>query len=357
MKIVIGTDAWAPQVNGVVTTLTHTREELEAQGHNVLMITPEGRRSIPCPTYPEIRLAILPHRRIKKDIDAFKPDCIHVATEGTVGHAVRKYALRHRLPFTTAYHTQYPEYVRARFPIPIAWTTAFLRRFHGRASRTLVPSQNIKRILRERRFDNVVTWSRGVDTNVFNPCESFTYDLPRPIWINVGRVSVEKNIEAFLQLDVPGSKVIVGDGPDRARLSRQYPAAHFVGYKFGRTLASYLAGADVFVFPSKTDTFGIVMLEAMACGLPVAAFPVPGPKDVVEDGITGSLRDELRQACASAITLKRESCIRHAQSYSWRRCTEQFVEHLANRHETFSPGLSHDSSDSGSMARQAWRFR
>ena len=357
MKIAIATDAWKPQVNGVVTTLTHTCKELEAQGHSVLMITPDGRRSIPCPTYPEIRLAIFPYRRIKKEIDAFKPDCIHIATEGSLGLAVRKYALRHALPFTTAYHTQYPEYVRARAPIPVSWTTALLRRFHRPARRTLVPSQNIRRMLRERRFDNVVTWSRGVDTDIFNPGESFAYDLPRPIWINVGRVSVEKNIEAFLQLDLPGSKVVVGDGPDRARLSRQYPDAHFVGYKFGRTLASYLAGADVFVFPSKTDTFGIVMLEAMACGLPVAAYPVPGPADVVDDGITGSLRNELRQACANAITLKRKSCVRHAQSYSWRRCTEQFVEHLAHRGDTVSPRLARGSDDSGPVARQAFRCR
>ncbi|MDJ0916469.1 MAG: glycosyltransferase family 1 protein [Woeseiaceae bacterium] len=331
MRILIGTDAWAPQVNGVVTTLTQTRDELIAQGHTVLMITPEGRRSFPCPTYPEIRLVLFPYRRVKREIEAFRPDCIHIATEGTIGLAVRKYAIRKGLPFTTAYHTQYPEYVRARTPVPIRWTAALLRRFHRRAQRTLVPTENIRRVLEERGFNNLVTWSRGVDTSVFNPTKPLVYDLPRPVWINVGRVSVEKNIEAFLELDLPGSKVIVGDGPDLERLSKQYPDAHFVGYQFGQTLASFLAGADVFVFPSKTDTFGIVMLEAMACGLPVAAFPVPGPIDVVDDGITGSLNEKLRHACATAITLNPKSCIRNARSYSWHRCTEQFASHLEPR--------------------------
>lgn len=331
MRIVIATDAWTPQINGVVTTLTQTRNELAALGHTVLMITPEGRRSFPCPTYPEIRLVLFQYRNIALQIDAFEPDCIHVATEGTIGLAVRRYALRRDIPFTTAYHTQFPQYVRARVPIPVSWTTAMLRWFHGPAERTLVPTENMRRELEDNRFNNIVTWSRGVDTEVFNTQSPHLYDLPRPIWVNVGRVAVEKNIEAFLELDLPGSKIVIGDGPDLDKLRRRFPDAHFAGYKFGRELASMLAGADAFVFPSRTDTFGIVMLEAMACGLPVAAYPVTGPLDVIDDGITGSVNEDLLQACVTAITLERVSCIRRANNFSWRRCTEQFISHLAHR--------------------------
>lgn len=329
MRIAIATDAWSPQVNGVVTTLTQTRNELIAQGHDVLMITPEGRRTVPCPTYPEIRLVLFGGRTIARELDDFKPDCIHIATEGSIGIAVRRYCLRRGLKFTTAYHTQFPEYVRARAPIPVSWTIAALRRFHRPSSRTLVPSESIRGVLQSRGFDNVVLWSRGVDANIFNADESIEYDLPGPIWAYLGRVAVEKNIEAFLDLDIAGSKVVVGDGPDFARLQAKYSDCHFVGYKFGRDLAAHLAGADVFVFPSKTDTFGIVLLEAMACGVPVAAFPVTGPVDVVRDGETGALDHDLAAACRRALTLKSDACVKFAATRSWSRCTEQFVSHLA----------------------------
>jgi glycosyltransferase involved in cell wall biosynthesis len=330
MRIAIATDAWSPQVNGVVTTLTQTRDELVAQGHEVLMVTPEGRRTVPCPTYPEIRLVLFGGRAIARELDEFEPDCVHIATEGTIGLAVRRYCLKRKLRFTTAYHTQFPEYVRARAPVPVSLTTAWLRWFHGPGERTLVPSESIREVLLGRGFPNVVIWSRGVDTQVFNPDRAIDYDLPRPIWVYLGRVAVEKNIEAFLDLDIEGTKVVIGDGPDFARLKSRYSQCHFVGYKFGADLAAHLAGADVFVFPSKTDTFGIVLLESMACGLPVAAYPVTGPVDVVRDGETGSLDDDLAEACRRALQIDGGNCIQFAKSRSWTRCTEQFVSHLAN---------------------------
>lgn len=328
MRIVIATDAWDPQVNGVVMTLRNTRDELRRLGHDVLMVTPQGRRSIPCPSYPEIRLALFAGRSIGKSIDEFQPDCIHIATEGPIGWATRRYCLRHRLPFTTAYHTQFPEYVRARVPIPVAWTVALLRWFHRPSAAIMVPTPTIRQVLEDRGFARVVIWSRGVNVDVFSPTPRHNFDLPRPIWINVGRIAVEKNIEAFLDLDLPGSKVIIGDGPDRARLMAAYPACHFPGYRFGEELARHLAGADAFVFPSRTDTFGLVMLEALACGTPVAALPVTGPIDVIENGKTGVLDHDLGRAAQGALDIDRASCRRHAETRSWAASTLQFAGHL-----------------------------
>ena len=329
MKILIATDAWSPQVNGVVNTLRHTQRELEAAGHEVRMLTPEGFRTFPCPTYPEIRLSLFPGREIRRRVAEFSPDCIHIATEGTIGLALRRYCLQKRLPFTTAYHTQLPEYIRARFPLPLRLGIAFVRWFHRPSTAVMVPTRGMQETLQQRGFRNVVLWSRGVDTEIFQPNSPHAYEFPRPIWINVGRVAVEKNIEAFLELDLPGSKVVVGDGPDRARLEKQFPDCHFLGYKFGDELASLLAGADAFVFPSKTDTFGLVMLEAMACGLPVAAYRVTGPIDVISQGVTGAMQTSLRDACAEAITLHRAACRRHAMSRSWARATDRFAAQLA----------------------------
>jgi glycosyltransferase involved in cell wall biosynthesis len=329
MRIAIATDAWSPQVNGVVTTLTQTRKQLVAEGHEVLMITPEGRRTIPCPTYPEIRLTLFQGRKIARELVAFRPDRIHIATEATIGLAVRRYCRKRRLPFTTAYHTQFPEYVRARVPVPLSWTVALLRWFHRPASRTMVPTRSIKELLDERGFRNVVLWSRGVDTVLFNPDSPVDLALPRPVWIYVGRIAVEKNIAAFLGLELPGSKVVIGEGPDHARLVNEYPDCHFLGYRFGAELAAHLAGADVFVFPSKTDTFGLVMLEAMACGLPIAALPVTGPVDVVRHGITGMLNHNLAKACHDALLLDRKTCRDYAMSRSWEYATRQFQSHLA----------------------------
>ena len=334
MRIAIATDAWSPQVNGVVTTLGQTRDHLVKEGHEVFMVTPENRRTFPCPTYPEIRLTLFQGRAIARELDEFEPDCVHIATEGTIGLSVRRYCLKRGIPFTTAYHTQFPEYVRARFPIPVKWTVALLRWFHRPATRTMVPTEGMRKTLLERGFEDVVIWSRGVLTDVFRPDDPIEYEFDGPIWVYVGRVAVEKNIEAFLDLNLPGAKVIIGDGPDRKRLINAYPNCHFLGYKFGRELARHIAGADVFVFPSKTDTFGIVMLEAMACGVPVAAFPVTGPIDVVRAGETGCLHEDLITACSCALELNRWDCRQYAESRSWGRSTRQFVSHLAPR-DTF----------------------
>jgi len=340
VRIVIVTDAWSPQVNGVVTTLMQTRDELRSLGHDVRMVTPEGRRSIPLPTYPEIRLSLFQGRRIARELNEFDPDCIHIATEGPLGLAVRRYCIRRKLPFTTAYHTQFPEYVRARFPVPVSWTSAILRWFHGPAVRTMTPTRSVRTLLELRGFRNVVVWSRGVNTNLFAPQPRHEYALPRPIWIYVGRVAVEKNIEEFLRLDLPGSKVLIGDGPDRPRLSARYPDSHFVGYRFGAELAAHIAGGDVFVFPSRTDTFGLVMLEAMSCGLPVAALPVTGPIDVVQNGVTGVLDGDLATACHKALRLDRSAARAYAQDASWSRSTGQFLDFLAPRADRDTPSVS-----------------
>ena len=301
MKLTIVTDAWSPQVNGVVTTLTRTRECLEALGHDVAVISPERFRTLPCPTYPEIRLALLPGRGVARTLRALSPDAIHIATEGPLGIAARRYCTRTGLKFTTSYHTQFPEYVRKRAPIPVAWSYAYLRAHHGKAERTLVATEHLRRRLIEHGFTNVVIWSRGVDTALFKPRGRDHLALPRPISIYVGRVAVEKNLEAFLSAEISGSKVIVGDGPDLAKLRQRFPEAHFVGYKFGEALAEHISSADVFVFPSRTDTFGLVMLEAMACGTPVAAYPVTGPIDVVRDGFSGRLHEDLATAAREAL--------------------------------------------------------
>ena len=328
MKVAIVTDAWHPQVNGVVTTLSRTSECLEGLGHEVVTITPDRYLTVPCPTYPEIRLAVLPGRRLSATLDGAAPDAIHVATEGPLGMAARRYCVRAGRAFTTSYHTQFPQYVRKRAPIPEAWSYAFLRRHHGRARRTLVATEHQRRDLLSHGFANVVIWTRGVDTELFRPRDRDFYDLPRPIWIYAGRVAVEKNLEAYLGAPLPGTKVVVGDGPDLARLRSRFPAARFLGYKFGAELARCLSSADVFVFPSRTDTFGLVMLEAMACGTPVAAYPVTGPIDVVAHGRTGCLDADLPKAALEALSISREECRRAALERTWERATRQFLAHL-----------------------------
>ena len=328
MKLVIVTDAWRPQINGVVTTLMHTRECLEQAGHEVVVVSPEQYTTIPCPTYPEIRLAVLPGGRLASTLAREAPDAIHVATEGPLGSAARRYCVRRGLRFTTSYHTQFPQYVRKRAPIPEAWSYAYLRRHHGKAERTLVATHRQRLDLLAHGFRNVVIWSRGVDTDTFRPYERNHLAYPRPIWIYAGRVAVEKNLEAYLRIDLPGTKVVVGDGPDLAKLRARFPAAHFVGYKFGVALAEHLSSADVFVFPSRTDTFGLVMLEAMACGTPVAAYPVTGPIDVVRDGVSGRLNEDLAIAAREALAIRRDDCRRAALERTWSRATEEFLSHL-----------------------------
>src|SRR6056297_3767385 len=328
MRIAIITDAWLPQVNGVVTTLGRTRDELIRTGHRVKMLTPADHRTLPCPSYPEIRLSLLPYRRLRRTLDVFRPDCIHIATEGPLGFAARRYCIRRGLAFKTSYHTRFPQYVRERAPVPVAWMYAWLRRFHRPAAATLVPAPAVRDELAERGFLNLRLWSRGVDVETFRPQPRA--DLPgrRPILLYMGRVAVEKNVEAFLQLRLPGTKYVVGDGPDLPRLRSAYPDVVFTGYRFGAELAAHLAAADVFVFPSRTDTFGLVMLEAMACGTPVAAYPVTGPRDVIEHGRTGVLHEDLGVAVRRALALDRRACREAALGKSWARATGQFLDHL-----------------------------
>jgi glycosyltransferase involved in cell wall biosynthesis len=331
VKIAIVTDAWHPQTNGVVKTLSTTAEGLRSLGHEVAVIEPGRFRTFPCPTYPEIRLSWFPARTLGGLLAEWEPEAIHIATEGPLGAAARSWCLRRRFPFTTSYHTQFPEYLRARAPIPLALSYAHLRRFHSAAVRTLVATATMQRQLEARGFRNIVRWTRGVDVGLFRPRDKDFLQLPRPIAMYLGRVAVEKNIEAFLRLDLPGTKVVVGDGPARAALEARYPAARFVGYKFGEELAAHLAAADVFVFPSRTDTFGLVLLEAMACGVPVAAYPVAGPIDVVRPNVTGVLDEDLRAAALGALRLDPAQCRSHALDHTWEAATRQFLSHLASR--------------------------
>ncbi len=328
MRIAIVTDAWLPQTNGVVRTLTETRRSLERDGHVVFLVTPEGFRTIPCPSYPEIRLSLLPKKEVFRCLDRFAPDALHIATEGPLGLAGRRWALRRRLPFTTAYHTRFPQYVSARAPIPERLAYGVLRWFHGPAARTLVPTEHIRRELDGQGFGPLVIWGRGVDTELFHPDRAIPLEAERPVAMYMGRVAVEKNIQAFLDLDLPGSRYVVGDGPALPALRRRYPNAVFTGAKYGEELAGHLASADVFVFPSRTDTFGLVLLEAMACGVPVAAYPVPGPIDVVEQGVSGVLDENLGRAVKSAVALDRRRCRETALRYSWQAATAQFTRHL-----------------------------
>lgn len=333
MRIAIVTDAWRPQTNGVVHTLATTADKLRALDHEVNVTEPTQFRTVPCPSYPEIRLALLPYRRVAALLDAFAPDAIHIATEGPLGGAARRWCRRHGMPFTTSYHTQFPEYVRARAPIPLALSYAHLRRFHGGAVRTMVATPTMQRQLEARGFRNIVRWTRGVDVDVFRPRDKAFLNLPRPISMYVGRVAVEKNIEAFLALDLTGTKVVVGDGPARKQLQHRYPQTVFTGYKFGEELAAHVAAADVFVFPSLTDTFGLVLLEAMSCGVPVAAFPVTGPIDVVQNKVTGVVHEDLRTAVLGALQLNPEACRDYALRHTWDAATQQFLTNLAPREQ------------------------
>ncbi|MDZ4734952.1 MAG: glycosyltransferase family 1 protein [Rhodospirillaceae bacterium] len=329
MRIAIATDAWFPQVNGVVRTMSRVIAELTGLGHEIAVFGPERFLNTACPTYPEIRLAIAPGRRLGELLEHFRPQAIHVSTEGPIGLAARRYALTLRRPFTTAYHTRFPEYVRARAPIPLDWSYRWLRHFHGAGAGIMVATDTIQRDLEERGFGNIRPWSRGVDTDLFRPRDKSFLDLPRPIHLYVGRVAVEKNIEAFLALDLPGSKLVVGEGPMLPELRRRFPSVHFAGARHGEDLARHYAAADLFVFPSRTDTFGLVMLEALASGLPVAAFPVPGPLDVIVGTGVGVLDEDLAKAARAALAISPARCREFALGFSWRRTAEQFLGHLA----------------------------
>jgi len=334
MRIALVTDAWEPQVNGVVRTLKNTARELQALGHVIEMITPLEFTTLPCPTYPDIRLSLFPGGQVRRRLDELDPDAIHIATEGPLGLAARRYARARGLPFTTAYHTRFPEYVHARSRIPLSWTYAFLRWFHGPSKAVMAPTVVVQKDLEAWGFTNVVLWSRGVDLDIFRPRKADKLKTRPPIFLYVGRVAVEKNIEAFLELDLPGSKWVEGAGPALAGIQARHPGANYLGVLNQHELAEVYASADVFVFPSKTDTFGLVLLEAMACGLPVAAYPVTGPLDVLGDSQAGAMHEDLRIACLAALELKREDAAAHARKFSWRAATEQFLDHLHPRERT-----------------------
>ena len=341
MNILIITDAWEPQINGVVRTLKQTKRELEIMGHVVDILSPLEFKTIPCPTYPDIALSLFPGRKIARRIKAFKPDALHISTEGPLGLAARSYAVRNKLPFSTAYHTRFPEYVKARTGIPVAITYKFLKWFHRQSLAVMAPTTTVKKDLESYGFTNVVLWSRGVDLSRFEVQPSEKLNSTKPIFLNVGRVAVEKNIEAFLELNLPGSKVVIGDGPSLPYLKEKYPLVQFLGAKDQSQLPEYYNSADVFVFPSKTDTFGLVLLEAMACGLPVAAYPVTGPIDVIGQSTAGALHEDLEIACLTALKISRETARQYAEGFSWQAATEQFVKHL----QPVPPGLVEASTD------------
>ena len=360
MRIAIVTDAWRPQINGVVRTIETVVKLLQAEGHEIEVFGPDRFRTLPCPTYPEIRLSMFPTARLHHMLKLFAPDAIHLVTEGPLGWAARAFCLKRDIPFTSAYHTRFPEYVRARCWVPLAWSYAYLRRFHAPAERILAPTlsmrqelerrgfanvalwtrghapssavlvvaQSIRDELTQRGFRNLVPWSRGVDIAAFRPQQREDLRDARPIWLYAGRLAVEKNIKAFLDLDLPGTKWVVGGGPQHRDLQRRYKAVRFFGSVGTEELSRRYAQADCFVFPSRTDTFGLVMVEALASGVPVAAYPVPGPLDVVTTSQVGALNEDLRAACLAAITCEPADCRAHAETFTWAQCARQFRDTL-----------------------------
>ncbi|MBB5755046.1 glycosyltransferase family 4 protein [Prosthecomicrobium pneumaticum] len=332
-RLLIATDAWHPQINGVVRTLETLAQNLPAFGIEPSFVTPQAFHTLPCPTYPEIRLAITAPGAIARKAAEARPDHVHIATEGPIGSAVRRWCRRERVMFTTSYHTRFPEYLHARLPVPTAWTYAWLRRFHNAGSGCMVATASLEAELKSRGFENLMRWSRGVDAELFRPrATAPDLGLPRPIFLYVGRVSVEKNIGAFLSLDLPGSKVVVGDGPALDSLKRAHPDVAFLGARVGEALAETYAAADCFVFPSRTDTFGVVLLEALASGLPVAAYPVVGPQDVIGGTGAGVLSEDLRAAALAALDISRDHCRAVALEHSWQAATRQFVGNVARVH-------------------------
>ena len=338
MRLAVATDAWAPQVNGVVRTLNETIRRLKARGYEVEVLSPDRFTTIACPGYPEIRLALAPRFRLRKVLGAFKPDLVHISTEGPIGWSARAWCLKHKVPFTTAFHTRFPEYVAARTNLSPDLIWPIMRRFHKGSRVVLTATQSLRDELESRGIHPTRLWSRGIDHDIFHPQKGkhpALQGIAKPILLSVGRVAVEKNLEAFLDADVPGTKVVVGDGPARAVLEAQYPDAIFLGTRQGAELASIYASADVFVFPSKTDTFGLVILEALACGTPVAGYPVQGPLDIIgAEGLgpngllkrpIGSLNADFSQAIQDALRLDRADAAHYGATFCWDACTHQFV--------------------------------
>ena len=328
MRVLIATDAWHPQMNGVVRTLHSLQHAAASHGLEVVFLTPNGFPSLPVPTYPGLRVAIPGRDEIERRIYAAGAGAIHIATEGPIGHAVRSVCRQTGLDFTTSYATRFPEYLAARIPVPLGLSYSWLRRFHAPARATMVSTFSLREELARRGFKRLALWTRGVDAELFRPDVRADLALRRPIFLSVGRIAVEKNLEAFLSLNLPGSKVIVGEGPHEAYLRSRFADAHFLGRLDGAALATTIAAADVFVFPSLTDTFGLVQLEALACGVPVAAFPVMGPKDVIGSAGVGILDADLRRACLGALHIDRKRCRDFALSRSWKESARQFLQHL-----------------------------
>jgi glycosyltransferase involved in cell wall biosynthesis len=329
-RIAIVSDAWHPQINGVVRSLSQLAQELEGRGIAVTVIGPDRFRTLPCPLYPEIRLALWPAAGLRRMLTEFGPDALHIATEGPLGLAARRWAIRRGHAFTTSFHTRFPDYLAARLPIPRRLTYRWLRRFHGAGAATMAATPSLIGELRGRGFANLCLWTRGVDTAVFTPIARREDSLPRPVFLYCGRLAVEKNVAAFLALDLPGTRVVVGDGPDRTALAQRYPTAVFLGALSGEALSRAYASADVMVFPSRTDTFGLVVLEALASGTPVAAFPVQGPRDIIggADPIVGALDEDLRRAAFAALKADRGQCRRFAERFSWSAAAAMFMSNL-----------------------------
>jgi 1,2-diacylglycerol 3-alpha-glucosyltransferase/glucuronosyltransferase len=344
MRVLVVTDAWAPQVNGVVRTYERLALEAPALGFDVSFLAPPLFRTLPCPTYPEIRLSLASPAAIARHVERKRPDFIHIATEGPIGYMTRQYCRKRRWPFTTSYHTRFPEYVSARLPIPEDWCYGLQRRFHNGSAGTFVATPSLEADLKARGFERLMLWSRGVDIDLFRPRNVRLFG-DGPVFLYVGRIAVEKNIKAFLDLDLPGRKVLIGSGPQSDELKRRYPEALFAGSREGEALAEAYASADVFVFPSLTDTFGLVLLEALASGVPVAAFPAPGPLDVITDQRAGLLNTDLRAAALAALDLDSGAARAHALRYSWENSARQFIENVLAAHNLGLP------------AKRAARFR
>jgi len=330
MRIVLVTDAWHPQVNGVVRTLDTTIGILRSWGHQIRVVSPDQYRSFAAPGYPEIRLAVARASTVGRRIAEFDADAIHLATEGPLCIAARRWCERNSILYSTAYHTQFPEYLAKRTKLSPRVFWPYIRWFHGKSQAIMTSTESVQKQLRKERLSQVHHWGRGVDLEDFSPrvpAPEFYKKLPRPIQLYVGRVAIEKNIEAFLRTDQPGSKVVVGDGPARSKLQAEYPDAHFLGRKVGRELSGYYADADVFVFPSKTDTFGLVLIEALASGVPVAAYPVTGPVDILNENC-GVMRSDLGSAIESALKLQADACLARARQFDWETSARQFLEGL-----------------------------
>jgi glycosyltransferase involved in cell wall biosynthesis len=339
MRLLVATDTWHPQVNGVLRSLLATACAAERMGVTFVFLNFEGLRTVRVPSYPEIRLAVPRPSVIAKRIEAASADRIHIATEGPIGHLVRRYCLQVGRTFTTSFHTRIPDYLSARLPFPGSWAWAWLRNYHAPSAGVMVATRALGKELVERGFRNVMLAPFGVDTEHFHPRPGADLGLPRPVFLSVGRIAVEKNLASFLALDLPGSKVVVGDGPARAELSRRYPDVVFLGRQEGNQLAATYAAADVFVFPSRTDTFGLVLLEALASGVPVAAFPVPGPRDIIGSAPIGVLDHNLRSACMQALQVSRPECRSYVLNMTWEASARCFIDNVESVARTnLSPG-------------------